>query len=54
MISPNFSLREKLSLPADIFQNGNFTLTGFPSENSRSMSYLLGLTSQNKKGELTK
>jgi len=29
-----------------IFQNGNFTLKGFPLENSRSLSYLLGLTSQ--------
>lgn len=35
-----------------IFQNGNLTLTGFPSENSRSLSYLFGLTSQ--KGELIK
>ena len=35
-----------------ICQNGNFAFTGFPSENSRSMSVLLGLTSQ--KGELTK
>ena len=35
-----------------IFQNGNFALTGFPSENSRSLSYLFGLTSQ--KGETTK
>ena len=41
----------KVNIP-NIFQNGNFTLRGFPLENSRSLSYLLGLTSQ--KGELTK
>jgi len=50
--SPKFLTSFGTFLNANICQNGNFTLAGFPSENSRSLSYLFGLTSQ--KGETTK